>query len=68
MPLVQRHNLKPLEEKYQMKITRKVTAMFVHVNGIKSRAKNVANAIYSFVMTMQKQLLFVQIVFFNLLN
>ena len=42
--------------------------MFVHVNGIESRVKNVANAIYLFVMTMQKQLLFVQIVFFNVLN
>ena len=47
---------------------RKVTAMFVHVNGIEIRVKNAANAIYLFVMTMQKQLLFVQIVFFNLLN
>ena len=35
--------------------------MFVHVNGIESRVKNVANAIYLFVMTMQKQLSFVQI-------
>ena len=56
------------EEKYQMKITRKVTAMFVHVNGIESRIKNVANAIYLFVMTTQKELLFLKIVFFNLLN
>ena len=43
--------------------------MFVHVNGIEIRVKNVANVIYLFVMSMQKQqLLFVQIVFFNLLN
>ena len=56
------------EAKYQMKITRKVTAMFVHVNGIESRIKNVANAIYLFVMTTQKELLFLKIVFFNLLN
>ena len=56
-PLVQRHNLKPLEEKCQMKITRKVAAMFVHIKGI-----------YLFVMTMQKQLIFVQIVFLNFLN
>ena len=57
-----------MEEKHQTKITRKVAAMFVHVNDFESRVKNVANAIYLFVMTMQKQLLFVQIVFFNLLN
>ena len=43
--------------------------MFVPVNGIEIRVKNVANVIYLFVMSMQKQqLLFVQIVFFNLLN
>ena len=42
--------------------------MFVHVNRIESRVKNIANAIYLFVMIMQKQLLFVQIVLFNLLN
>ena len=35
--------------------------MFVHVNGIESQVKNVANAICLFVMTMQKQLSFVQI-------
>ena len=45
-----------------------VAVMLVHVNGIKSCVKNVANAIYLFVMTIQKQLLFVQIVFFNLLH
>ena len=68
-PLVYGHNLKPLEEKYQKKIKRKVATMFVHVNGIEIRVKNVANVIYLFVMSMQKQqLLFVQIVFFNLLN
>ena len=38
--------------------------MFLHVKGIESPVKNVANAIYLFVMTMQKLLLFVQIVFF----
>ena len=65
---MERYNLKPLEEKYQMKITWKVAAMFVHVNRIERGIKNVANAIYLFVMTMQKQLLFVQIEFFNLLN
>ena len=53
-PLVLRHNLKPLEEKYQIKITRNVTVMFLHVNGIESRVKNVANAICLFVMTMEK--------------
>ena len=42
--------------------------MFVHVNEIESRVKNVANAIYLFVMAMQKQLLFVQIAFFDQLN
>ena len=42
--------------------------MFVHINGIEIRVKNAANTIYLFVMTLQKQLLFVQIVFFNLLN
>ena len=47
-----------------MKITRKVAAKFSHVKGIESPVKNVANAIYLFVMTMQKLLLFVQIVFF----
>ena len=51
-----------------MEITRKIASMFVHVNGIESRVKNVENAIYLFVMTMQKQLLFAQIVFFNLLS
>ena len=39
--------------------------MCVHVNRIKSRAKNAANAIYLSLMTMQKQLLFVLIVFFK---
>ena len=51
-----------------MKVTRKVAVMFLHVNGIERRVKNVANEIYLFVMTIEKQLLFVQIVFFNLLN
>ena len=42
--------------------------MLVHVNGLESRVKNVANAMYVFVMTLHKQLLFVQIVLFNLLS
>ena len=43
----------------KMKITKNVTVMFVQVNGIKGRIKNVANAIYLFVLTIKKQLLFV---------
>ena len=53
-PLVQRHNLKLLEEKSQMKITKNVAVMFLQVNRIKGRVKNVANAIYLFVLTMKK--------------
>ena len=51
-----------------MKITRRIAAMFVHVNEIENRVKNILNAIYLFILTIQKQLLLVQIVFFNLLN
>ena len=51
-----------------MMITRKAAAMFVNVNEIESRVKNFANAIYLFVMIMQKQLFFVQIVFCNLVK